>query len=188
MPLVRAVSTSSTGRNEFVRVNPEELNLKDKLVSINRVAKVVKGGKRFSFSALVVVGDGEGWVGIGKGKATEVPPAIAKAVGRAKKQLIRVPLKNRSIPHDVHGFFCGEHVLMKPAKEGTGIIAGGAVRAILEVLGVHNIIAKTLGRGNPFNVVQATLEGLSQLKDPQVVRQTRQVEDVASSVEEVASS
>ena len=144
-------------------------------------SKVVKGGKRFSFSALVVVGDGEGWVGIGKGKAAEVPPAIAKAVGRAKKQLIRVPLKNGSIPHDVHGFFCGEHILMKPAKEGTGIIAGGAVRAILEVLGAHNIVAKTLGRGNPFNVVQATLEGLAKLKDPETVKKMRQTGQVVSS-------
>ena len=133
-----------------MRVNPEELNLKDKLVSINRVAKVVKGGKRFSFCALVVVGDGQGWVGVGKGKAAEVPPAIAKAVGQAKKHLIRVPLKNGSIPHEVNGYFGSEHVLLKPAKEGTGIIAGGAVRAILEVVGAHNIIGKTLGRGNPF--------------------------------------
>ena len=163
-----------------MRVNSEELNLKDKLVSINRVAKVVKGGKRFSFSALVVVGNGQGWVGIGKGKATEVPPAIAKAVGRAKKQLIQVPLKDGSIPHDVHGYFCGEHVLMKPAKEGTGIIAGGAVRAMLEVLGAHNVIAKTLGRGNPYNVVQATLAGLSQLKNPKDFKQLRQVENGTS--------
>ena len=164
----------------MVRVNPDELNLKDKLVAINRVAKVVKGGKRFSFSALVVVGDGDGWVGIGKGKAAEVPPAIAKAVGQAKKHLIRVPLKNGSIPHDVHGRFGGEHILMKPAKEGTGIIAGGAVRAILEVMGAHNIIAKTLGRGNPINVVRATLTGLSQLKDSEEVRRVRQVEPVVS--------
>ena len=163
-----------------MRINPDELNLKDKLITINRVAKVVKGGKRFSFSALVVVGDGEGLVGIGKGKATEVPPAIAKAIGRAKKQLIRVSLKNGSIPHDVHGFFCGEHVLMKPAKEGTGIIAGGAVRSILEVLGVHNIIAKTLGRGNPFNVVRATLEGLAKLKDPETMKQMRQSGEAVS--------
>jgi len=165
----------------LIRVNPDELNLKDKLVAINRVAKVVKGGKRFSFSALVVVGDGDGWVGIGKGKAAEVPPAIAKAVGQAKKNLIRVPLKNGSIPHDVHGRFGGEHILMKPAKEGTGIIAGGAVRAILEVLGAHNIIAKTLGRGNPINVVRATLTGLSQLKDPEEVRRVRQLDQVVSS-------
>ena len=156
-----------------MRVNPEELSLKDKLVSVNRVAKVVKGGKRFSFCALVVVGDGNGWVGIGKGKATEVPPAIAKAVGQAKKNLIKVPLKNGSIPHVVHGYFGAEHVLLKPAREGAGIIAGGAVRAILEVVGAHNIIAKTLGRGNPFNVVRAALEGLSQLKDPKETRSLR---------------
>lgn len=162
-----------------MRVNPDELNLKDKLVTINRVAKVVKGGKRFSFCALVVVGDGEGWVGIGKGKATEVPPAIAKAVGQAKKHLIHVPLKNGSIPHDVHGRFGAEHILMKPAKEGTGIIAGGAVRNILEVLGAHNVIAKTLGRGNPFNVVRATLQGLSQLQDPNEVRRIRHSEIVS---------
>ncbi len=158
-----------------MRVNPEELSLKDKLVTINRVAKVVKGGKRFSFCALVVVGDGQGWVGVGKGKATEVPPAIAKAVGHAKKHLIYVPLKNGSIPHDVHGYFGAEHVLMKPAREGTGIIAGGAVRAMLEVLGAHNIVAKTLGRGNPFNVVRATLEGLARLRDPGDVRKIRQM-------------
>ena len=149
-----------------MRVNVEELNLKDKPVVINRVAKVVKGGKRFSFSALVVVGDGEGWVGVGKGKATEVPAAIAKAVERAKKQLIRIPLKNETIPHEVHGHFGAEHVLLKPAKRGTGIIAGGAVRILLEVAGAQNIIAKTLGRGNPFNAVRATLEGLGQLRDP----------------------
>ena len=158
-----------------MRVNPEELSLKDKLVTINRVAKVVKGGKRFSFCALVVVGDGQGWVGVGKGKATEVPPAIAKAVGNAKQHLIYVPLKNGSIRHDVHGYFGAEHVLMKPAREGTGIIAGGAVRAMLEVLGAHNIVAKTLGRGNPFNVVRATLEGLTRLRDPGEVRKIRQM-------------
>ena len=156
-----------------MRVNVEELNLKDKPVVINRVAKVVKGGKRFSFSALVVVGDGEGWVGVGKGKATEVPAAIAKAVERAKKQLIRIPLKNETIPHEVHGHFGAEHVLLKPAKRGTGIIAGGAVRILLEVAGAQNIIAKTLGRGNPFNAVRATLEGLGQLRDPDETKRNR---------------
>lgn len=159
-----------------VRVNLEELNLKDKLVTINRVAKVVKGGKRFSFCALVVVGDGQGWVGMGKGKASEVPSAIAKAVEHAKKHLLKIPLRNGTIPHEVHGHFGSEHVLLKPAKEGTGVIAGGAVRAILEVSGAHNIIAKTLGRGNPFNAVRATLEGLIRLKDPDVTRQMRYVE------------
>ena len=159
-----------------MRVNLEELNLKDKLVTINRVAKVVKGGKRFSFCALVVVGDGQGWVGMGKGKASEVPSAIAKAVEHAQKHLFKIPLRNGTIPHEVHGYFGSEHVLLKPAKEGTGVIAGGAVRAILEVSGAHNIIAKTLGRGNPFNAVRATLEGLIRLKDPDVTRQMRYVD------------
>ena len=159
-----------------MRVNLEELNLKDKLVTINRVAKVVKGGKRFSFCALVVVGDGQGWVGMGKGKASEVPSAIAKAVEHAQKHLLKIPLRNGTIPHEVHGYFGSEHVLLKPAKEGTGVIAGGAVRAILEVSGAHNIIAKTLGRGNPFNAVRATLEGLIRLKDPDVTRQMRYVD------------
>ena len=156
-----------------MRVNIEELNLKDKPVVINRVAKVVKGGKRFSFSALVVVGDGEGWVGIGKGKAAEVPSAIAKAVEHAKKNLIKIPLKYNSIPHEVHGRFGGEHILLKPAKQGTGIIAGGAVRTLLEIAGARNVVAKTLGRGNPFNAVRATIQGLSQLRDPQEVRAMR---------------
>ena len=157
-----------------MRVNVEELNLKDKPVVINRVAKVVKGGKRFSFSALVVVGDGEGWVGVGKGKAAEVPSAIAKAVEHAKKNLIRIPLKFNSIPHEVHGRFGGEHILLKPAKQGTGIIAGGAVRSLLEVAGTKNVVAKTLGRGNPFNAVRATIQGLRQLRDPSEVRAMRQ--------------
>ena len=156
-----------------MRVNPEELDLKDKVVFINRVAKVVKGGKRFNFCALVVVGDGHGWVGIGKGKAAEVPVAISKAVGQAKKHLVHVPLKGDTIPHEVHGLFGGEHVLMKPASAGTGIIAGGAVRAVVELAGAHNIIAKTLGRGNPFNTVRATLEGLLQLRDPGEVVKAR---------------
>ncbi|MEE8493707.1 MAG: 30S ribosomal protein S5 [Nitrospirales bacterium] len=157
-----------------MRVNPEELNLKDKVVFINRVAKVVKGGKRFNFTALVVVGDGHGWVGIGKGKAAEVPMAISKAVGQAKKHLVHMVLKNRSIPHEVHGFFGGEHVLLKPASGGTGIVAGGAVRAVVELVGIQNIITKTLGRGNPFNTVRATLDGLLQLRDPEEVARIRQ--------------
>jgi small subunit ribosomal protein S5 len=156
-----------------VRVNPDELNLKDKVVFINRVAKVVKGGKRFNFCALVVVGDGAGWVGIGKGKAAEVPAAISKAVEHAKKNLLQIPLKAETIPHEVHGTYCGEHVLLKPAAPGTGIIAGGAVRAVVELAGAHNIVAKTLGRGNPFNTVKATLEGLRQLRDPETVVRMR---------------
>jgi small subunit ribosomal protein S5 len=122
---------------------------------------------------LVVVGDGDGWVGVGKGKATEVPSAIAKAVAHAKKNLIRIPLKSNTIPHEVHGYFGGEHIVLKPAKQGTGIIAGGAVRSLLEVAGAQNIVAKTLGRGNPFNAVRATIQGLSQLRDPSEVREMR---------------
>jgi small subunit ribosomal protein S5 len=122
---------------------------------------------------LVVVGDGDGWVGVGKGKATEVPSAIAKAVAHAKKNLIRIPLKSNTIPHEVHGFFGGEHIVLKPAKQGTGIIAGGAVRSLLEVAGAQNIVAKTLGRGNPFNAVRATIQGLRQLRDPYEVRELR---------------
>ena len=156
-----------------MRVNPDELSLKDKVVFINRVAKVVKGGKRFNFCALVVVGDGLGWVGIGKGKAAEVPAAISKAVEQAKKSLVHIPLKAETIPHEVHGTYCGEHVMLKPAAAGTGIIAGGAVRAVVELAGVHNIVAKTLGRGNPFNTVKATLEGLRQLRNPEEVVRMR---------------
>lgn len=156
-----------------MRVNPDELNLKDKVIFINRVAKVVKGGKRFSFCALVAVGDGQGWVGVGKGKAAEVPSAIAKAVDQAKKNLIHVPLKDGTIPHDVNGYFGAEHILLKPAAGGTGIIAGGAVRSVVELAGAHNIIAKTLGRGNPFNAVRAALNGLGSLRDPHEVRRTR---------------
>ncbi|MGH7235264.1 MAG: 30S ribosomal protein S5 [Candidatus Methylomirabilales bacterium] len=156
-----------------MRVNPEDLSLKDKVVFINRVAKVVKGGKRFNFCALVVVGDGQGWVGVGKGKAAEVPVAISKAVEQAKKHLVHVPLKNKTIPHEVHGLFGGEHVLLKPASVGTGIIAGGAVRAVVELAGAHNIIAKTLGRGNPFNTVRATMDGLLQLRDPEETARLR---------------
>jgi small subunit ribosomal protein S5 len=122
---------------------------------------------------LVVVGDGDGWVGVGKGKATEVPSAIAKAVAHAKKNLIRIPLKSNTIPHEVHGYFGGEHIILKPAKQGTGIIAGGAVRSLLEVAGAQNIVAKTLGRGNPFNAVRATIQGLRQLRDPYEVRELR---------------
>jgi len=165
-----------------VRVNPEELSLKDKVVFINRVAKVVKGGKRFNFCALVVVGDGQGYVGMGKGKAAEVPVAISKAVEQAKKHLVRIPIKGGTIPHEVHGRFGAEHVLLKPAADGTGIIAGGAVRAVVELAGAHNIIAKTLGRGNPFNTVRATINGLQQLRDPQEVMRLRRNTGVEAQV------
>ncbi|MEW6002068.1 MAG: 30S ribosomal protein S5 [Nitrospirota bacterium] len=147
------------------KIEPEGLNLKDKVVYINRVAKVVKGGRRFSFTALVVVGDGEGTVGVGKGKALEVPEAIRKAVEHAKKSLIKFPIKDGTLPHRVTGRFGSGTVIMNPAPRGTGIIAGGAVRAILEVAGVQNIVAKSLRSHNPFNTVKATLNGLLSLKD-----------------------
>lgn len=157
----------------MARIDPEGLNLKDRVVYINRVAKVVKGGRRFSFSALVVVGDGGGIVGIGKGKAAEVPEAIRKAVEHAKKSLIRFPVKDGTIPHRIIGEYGSGKVIMNPAAKGTGLIAGGAVRAILEVAGIQDVVAKSLGGHNPFNTVKATLEGLGRLKDPQVVSKLR---------------
>lgn len=155
------------------KIDPEGLNLKDKVVYINRVAKVVKGGRRFSFTALVVVGDGEGTVGIGKGKASEVPEAIKKAIEQAKKSLIKFPIKDATIPHRIIGRFGSGIVVVNPAVKGTGIIAGGAVRALLEVAGVHNVVAKSIGSHNPFNSVKATLSGLTSLKDPESVMKLR---------------
>jgi small subunit ribosomal protein S5 len=155
------------------KIEPEGLNLKDKVVYINRVAKVVKGGRRFSFTALVVVGDGEGTVGIGKGKASEVPEAIRKAIEQAKKSLLKFPIKDKTIPHRVIGRFGSGTVVINPAVKGTGIIAGGAVRAILEVGGVQNVVAKSLRSHNPFNSVKATLNGLASLKDPDSVMKLR---------------
>jgi small subunit ribosomal protein S5 len=160
------------------KIDPEGLNLKDKVVYINRVAKVVKGGRRFSFTALVVVGDGEGTVGVGKGKAAEVPEAIRKAVEQAKKSLIKIPIKDGTIPHRVIGKFGSGTIVINPAVKGTGIIAGGAVRAILEVAGVQNVVAKSLRSHNPFNSVKAALQGLQSLKDPDAVMKIRgKVED-----------
>ena len=153
----------------LLRIDPNELNLTDRVIHINRCAKVVKGGRRFSFSALVVVGDGQGYVGYGLGKAKEVPEAIRKGVEQAKKSLIRVPLKDHTIPFDVLGKFGAGKVLLKPASAGTGVIAGGAARAVLEAAGVSDILSKCLGSNNPHNVVKATVNALKQLRSAEEI-------------------
>jgi small subunit ribosomal protein S5 len=164
------------------KIDPAQLDIKDTVVSINRVTKVVKGGKNLSFSALVVVGDGHGVVGFGVGKAKEVPSAIKKGIEAAKKGLIRVPLAGTTIPHAIVGKFGSGSVLLKPAPDGTGIIAGGAVRAVVEAAGLHNVLTKSLGSANPHNVVRATFNGLECLKEPAAVARLRgkDLEEMAS--------
>ncbi|MAJ51299.1 MAG: 30S ribosomal protein S5 [Flammeovirgaceae bacterium] len=154
-------------------VRASDIDLKEKVVAIKRVAKVVKGGRRFSFSAIVVVGDGNGVVGYGLGKANEVTDAITKGIDDAKKNLVRVPVFKGTVPHEAIGKFGGGFVLLKPASAGTGVIAGGAMRAVLESAGVHDVLAKSKGSSNPHNVVKATFDALAQMRDPLTIARQR---------------
>jgi small subunit ribosomal protein S5 len=161
------------------RIDAAGLDLKDQVLSINRVTKVVKGGKNLSFAALVVVGNENGVVGFGSGKAREVPLAIKKGLEAAKKNLIRVPLSGHTIPHQILGIYGAGRVLLKPAPEGKGVIAGGPVRAIMQLVGVRDVVTKSIGTSNPHNVVRATFEGLRSLKDPAAVSRTRNQQSAA---------
>ena len=162
------------------KIDPSTLELTDRMVNLNRVAKVVKGGRRFSFSALVVVGDGKGYVGSGMGKANEVPEAIRKGIEHAKRNLVKVPIINKTIPYEVLGRYGAAKVLLKPASEGTGVIAGASVRAIAESAGIENILTKSLGSNNPHNLIKATIQGLNQLKVPENLLEKRESKPAGS--------
>lgn len=163
-------------QNNLRTIKASEIDLKEKVVAIKRVAKVVKGGRRFSFSAIVVVGDGNGVTGYGLGKANEVTDAITKGIDDAKKNLVKIPVLNGTVPHEAIGKFGGGFVLIKPASQGTGVIAGGAMRAVFESAGVHNVLAKSKGSSNPHNVVKATFDALLNMRDAYTVAEQRGVE------------
>lgn len=170
-----ANNNNRRSNNKSDRIKPAETELKEKMVTLNRVAKVTKGGRTFSFAAIVVVGDGNGTVGHGLGKARDVSEAISKAVDDAKKNLVKFPLYNGTIPHEQKGKYGAGKVLLKPASDGTGVIAGGAMRAVLEIAGVQNVLAKSQGSSNPHNVIKATLDALRKLRSPMQIAKQRNI-------------